>query len=117
MKNILIIRPDGTIKLRRWPKREEQLRFLQEQVGGYIETVRTGTPGVIMVVNDEGLLYGLPYNELATRVYREGFGASPIVGNAVLVKDAGEELDGLEQGAANLLIGHLFELQAEEVRA
>ena len=54
MKHVLIIKPDCTLKLRRWPKREEQLDFLQELVGGYIETVRTGTPGVIMVINEEG---------------------------------------------------------------
>lgn len=117
MKHVLVIRPDGTIKQRNWPKRDEQLHFLQEQVGGYIETVRTGTPGVIMVINEEGRLKGLPYNSLASRVYYEGFGASPIVGTAVLVKDAGDELDGLDQAAATLMMGHLFELKTEEVTA
>lgn len=117
MKHVLIIKPDGTLKLRCWPKREEQLDFLQELFGGYIETVRTGTPGVIMVINEEGRLHGLPYNGLASQVYYEGFGASPIVGTAVLVKDADDELDGLDQAAATLMMGHLFELKTEEVTA
>lgn len=118
MKHVLVIRPDGTIKQRSWPKgTNEQLHFLQEQVGGYIETVRTGTPGIIMIVNEEGRLHGLPYNSLASQVYYEGFGASPIVGTAVLVKDAGDELDGLDQAAATLMMGHLFELKTEEVTA
>lgn len=117
MKHVLVIRPDGTIKQRNWPKRDEQLHFLQEQVGGYIETVRTGTPGIIMIVNEEGLLRALPYNELATRVYLEGMGASPIMGPAVLVRDAGEEFDGMDTSDANLMMGHLFELKTEEVTA
>ena len=118
MKHVLVIRPDGTIKQRSWPKgTNEQLHFLQAQVGGYIETVRTGTPGIIMIVNEEGLIRGLQYNELATRVYLEGMGASPIMGPAVLVSDAGEEFDGMDTGDANLMMGRLFELKKQEVHA
>jgi hypothetical protein len=44
-------------------------------------------------------------------------GASPIMGPAGLVRDAGEEFDGLDIRDANLMMGHLFELKEQEVHA
>jgi hypothetical protein len=55
------------------------LKELQEAVGGYIEMVYL--PNGIMVVNEEGLLKGLPLNQLASQL-----AGQPIVGN-VLVCD------------------------------
>lgn len=48
------------------------LAELQKIVGGYIEVIdMTDAHGTILVINEEGKLNGLPYNPLATEVYRE----------------------------------------------
>lgn len=58
------------------------LRQLQQLVGGYIETVRvTGSPELTLVVNEEGLLLGLPQN-----CYAELIGVPPFVGRGVLIE-------------------------------
>ena len=65
-----IIKADGT-KIDVTPKNgtDFQLSELQEVVGGYIEIVET-IDKQIMVVNEEGKLIGLPFNEEATRLVR-----------------------------------------------
>ena len=42
------------------------LEQLQAAVGGYIEVVRCTRLQAYLVVNEEGLLKGLPYNPLAS---------------------------------------------------
>ena len=59
------------------------LEELKGFVGGYIEIVHIGR-GQIMVVNEEGKLLGLPFNDIATLRCLE-----PIVGD-VLVCDESE---------------------------
>ena len=65
-----IIKADGT-KIDVEPKngRDFQLSELQKVVGGYIETVNT-IDGRLMIVNDEGKLKGLPFNQEATKLIR-----------------------------------------------
>jgi len=54
----------------------------QEVVGGLVEMVRSPTnPDIQILVNEEGLLKGLPFNEEATELCGTG-----IVGNAVILK-------------------------------
>jgi hypothetical protein len=53
------------------------LKKMQELVGGYIEIV-VGNEDRILIVNEEGLLNGLPHNENASLVY--GY---PLVGNVI----------------------------------
>lgn len=73
------------------PRGPAPLEWLQAAVGGYIEQVRVG-PGVVLWVNEEGRLRGLPINRLATAVvaslYHAGHGyqwaGGPIVGDALL---------------------------------
>ena len=65
---------------------ENTLEALQKVVGGYIETVRLRVGNAVMIVNEEGLLLGLPYNTLAS-----GFAGQPIVGTALIVGVNGEE--------------------------
>jgi hypothetical protein len=55
------------------------LEELQEYVGGWIEFVPMPN-GIILVVNEEGKLDGLPHNEKATQVFKY----DEIVGDAVL---------------------------------
>lgn len=54
------------------------LETLQGAVGGYIERVGI-TTGMVMYVNEEGLLQGLPLNVMAT-----GMAGRHIVGNVVV---------------------------------
>ena len=63
------------------------LEELQEIVGGYIQVVRIpidaeGTEW-IMVLNEEGKLKGLPFNEEATKLYQHGE-VDPIVGTVLV---------------------------------
>lgn len=48
---------------------------LKKFVGGYIEivTVKFDGKDYLMVVNEEGKLNGLPYNEAATELYQTSF--------------------------------------------
>lgn len=48
--------------------KEFQLKEMQKFVGGLIEIVPLGH-GMIMVLNEEGKLNELPFNELATRLF------------------------------------------------
>lgn len=68
--------------------RDFKLAELQSFVGGYIEIVDLDK-GMIMVVNEEGLLSGLPLNEKATSIAREVYPDSDmfIVGDVLVCKD------------------------------
>jgi hypothetical protein len=63
-----LYKPDGTVEIihphnrTHWTTKE-----LQDLVGGYIEVLPSIKPKII--VNEEGLLKGLPYNERATNLY------------------------------------------------
>ena len=61
------------------------LADVQEKVGGYIEPVKL-KDGRYMLVNEDGVLTGLPLNEEATQLMTE-LGPYPdrIVGNVVVV--------------------------------
>ena len=61
---------------------ENDLRTLQEAVGGYIETV-TLPYGLCIICNEEGRLMGLPFNTI--------FAGIPLVGTFLVVGTAGEE--------------------------
>jgi len=53
------------------------LKQMQELVGGYVEFVYLNDK--VLVVNEEGLLFGLPRNNQATEI-----AGHPIVGDAIL---------------------------------
>lgn len=61
------------------------LEQLRGWVGGYIEIVRLHPDISRMVVDDEGLIKGLPINVAATLLYRCYGGISNIHGPAVVV--------------------------------
>jgi hypothetical protein len=81
-----LITPAGEIEIVQIPS--NSLADLQKHVGGYIEIIRLEND-FSMVVNEEGLLEGLEYNQIASEI------AAPhhIVGNAVVCSPAelGEE--------------------------
>lgn len=61
-----------------------ELEELQEIVGGYIEIIRLND-GKIIIVNEEGLMQGLPVNIEATNILRRDHStAQYIVGNAIV---------------------------------
>jgi len=76
----MIIEIDGTNS----KEGELTLEEKQKVVGGYIEIVKTQCG--IMIVNEEGLLYGLPVNETASMLARR-----VIVGRVLM-----EELEEVE---------------------
>jgi len=62
--------------------RQPTLEEAQQIVGGLVEMVRSPTkPDWQILVNEEGLLEGLPFNEEATKLCGTG-----IVGPAVVLK-------------------------------
>lgn len=66
-----LFHPDGRIELVR-PANGKSFEYeeLTKAVGGYIEILNCpGSGDAIMVINEEGKLNGLPYNELATKVW------------------------------------------------
>ena len=65
---------------------ENTLEALQKAVGGYIETVRLRVDNAVMIVNEEGLLLGLPFNAVASAL-----AGQTIVGVALVVGVDGEE--------------------------
>ena len=58
-------------------KEEISLKSAQETVGGYVERVRC-PDGTFLLVNEEGVLYGLPVNEEASAI-----AGQMIVGNVI----------------------------------
>lgn len=61
-----------------------ELEELQEVVGGYIEIIRLND-GRLIIVNEEGLLQGLPVNIEATNILRRDHSTTQyIVGNAIV---------------------------------
>lgn len=79
-----IIRADGTTEHLGDGERPLTLEELQEAVGGYIELVPLDHQGFTqMVVNEEGLIRGLPVNAIATRL----IGQDTIFGDVVLIKN------------------------------
>tara|TARA_Y100000592_G_C5481421_1_gene325793 strand:+ start:5029 stop:5274 length:246 start_codon:yes stop_codon:yes gene_type:complete len=73
------IKTDGTIEEVAIDK-ENSLKQMQDAVGGYIELVRL-TDDDIMIVNEEGLIFGLPVNEYASKL-----AGQTIVGNVLMCK-------------------------------
>ena len=63
------------------------LEELQEIVGGYIEIVGL-MDNEIMVINEEGKLIDLPFNENATQLYQEVDGFYDYIAGDVLVCDS-----------------------------
>lgn len=64
-------------------KRPFSVAELQEFVGGYFELIPLGSH--YLVVNEEGRLYGLPYNENASKLAAQ-FGFPEIVGDALFTE-------------------------------
>lgn len=76
---------------------EKMLRDLQDAVDGYIEIVRPfgiSCDHLVMVVNDEGLIRGLPANPVGSLIYGDTI-AGPIVIMKEGIRDGEPDLIGL----------------------
>lgn len=106
---IIIVTPDGVKGLLHcFPGETLELEELQGLVGGCIEVVSSmieppeGYDRVVLIVNEEGKLKGLPANWPATDV--ADIGADVIVGNALIMAARGEELVGLPREVCRKVI-------------
>lgn len=98
MKKVLIkIGADGTVTLL---EVEPTLENLQKIVGGYIETVRTWIPDIVMIVNEEGKMKDKPLNSKASSLINT---YDCIVGDVVLVQEWDEEFVGISEAAAKAI--------------
>lgn len=71
---------------------DDQLKTLQDAVGGYIEAI-TLSDDLVMWVNEDGKMNRLPFNQAATSLFMKyRGGADFIVGNVVLT--GGADADG-----------------------
>ena len=91
-KKLILIRTSGQVE-QITVSDELELEVLQNLVGGYIECVPTIFGGVEMLINEEGKLHDLKYNEVATDISRVSE-YDMIVGDVVLCKINGEHLVG-----------------------
>ena len=109
----IIFQPDKEgILLHCYPGEGLPLEDLQDIVEGYIETVGTMlAPGwaqekgvtPVLIINEEGKLRGLPYNDAAT-VMAQIPVTDEIVGNAVLMLARCGELIGFKESAARHIV-------------
>jgi len=74
-------------------KLEPTLKEAQAFVGGYVEGISMPN-GDYLIVNEEGKLKGLPFNEQASKLWKDTFDNDSyitgrddfVVGNAILIK-------------------------------
>lgn len=78
---------------------ENTLEALQKAVDGYIETVTLVRGYAVMIVNEEGLLRGMPSNLAASAV-----AARKIVGPALVVGVDGEEFADIPKDVERRII-------------
>lgn len=76
-------------------------KAIQKEIGGHFETVKTKRlldyfkAPVIMLVDEEGIIKGLPFNAVASGFYGTDEHGQPIVGDAILCLALGEDITGL----------------------
>ena len=82
---------------------EYDYKWMQEQVGGWIEIVRPRRlpDGFVMIVDEEGLLKEKPLNMVGSWFYETDKHGSPIVGDVLIMKeefgDEGPECVGMTE--------------------
>ena len=76
-------------------------RAIQRAIGGHFETVHTQLvadyfhdPSVIMLVDEEGIIKGLPLNLVGSALYGTVKHGNPIVGDLIFGTAAGEDIVG-----------------------
>ena len=78
---------DNSIKALEFKGSHITLKEMQKCVGGYIEFIYLND-GMVLVVNEEGLILNLPHNKMATRILLSlGGKANYIVGDTLLISN------------------------------
>ena len=82
-------------------------RSIQRVIGGHFETVRTrlmsdyfGDPSMIMLVDEEGLVKGLPVNMTGCALYGTAGHGCPIAGDLIFARIQGEDITAPENAEA-----------------
>ena len=85
LKSVTVYKADGSKEEHiLWNNYKLQMEEIQEIVGGYFEYVSL-SDGRLIIVNEEGLLHGLPVNIEATNILRRDHSTTQyIVGNAIV---------------------------------
>lgn len=119
---VIRVLPDGEAEYIRCNSRGTlSLRVLQDLVGGPIETIptmlsdgwaREDGARVVMIVNEEGRLLGLPHNEGASLM--AAFSVGPIVGAALIMAAQEDRLIGLRPGAAKRIMAEWLTGETED---
>lgn len=88
---------------------DNDLETMQGLVGGYIETIAAG-PEIVGIVNEEGILIGLPVNPHMRDMW--------LCGNVVFVRSGymSEDFDSLEPGDITYLYEHVLITEAERAK-
>ncbi len=82
-KNIIIRSDDKIQKFHMPDNNEDRLKAFQTIVDGFIEFVNIPeNPELVAIVNEEGLLYSLPYNAMASHLLDRS-----IVGDCIIIKE------------------------------
>lgn len=94
--NIICVRANGAIEV--MSADEDVFSQAKDLLSGaQIEVVQTLIPHLVMLIDEEGKLKGLPLNWNATGILLSGaHGPDAIVGDAVFVDKRGEELCALK---------------------
>lgn len=111
MKYLISINTDGVVRANKYEDNDiPGLEQLQAYVGGNIEVVPSMFgDDVLILVNEEGKLDGLRYNEVASLALRSDL-LDMLVGDAVLVKAVGDELCGFDEDEKNSIIDKILYL-------
>lgn len=115
-RKAVVLVADGDIEVHDFPKRSEQLEWMQTIVGGYIELVKFKrerfdicATTFDMYLNEDGHSLGLPRNEVATTLLRDSGILLPgqwVVGNAIIIsgrRDGEGNAFGLSKNEYSLL--------------
>ena len=80
----------------------DDFRDIQRAIGGHFETVHTQLmtdyfhdPSVIMLVDEEGIIKGLPQNLVGSALYGTATHGIPLVGDLIFGIAAGEDIVGI----------------------
>ena len=99
----VVIKADGTLERLDLSESEQELKSLQNAVGGYVQVIEL-EDDFTMWANEEGKLLNLPVNEIATVIWevRFGIGTDIICGDVVFTGGMDEDGETLTISEANL---------------
>ena len=99
----VVIKADGTLERLDLSESEQELKSLQNAVGGYVQVIEL-EDDFTMWVNEEGKLLNLPVNEIATVIWEVRFGLDTdiICGDVVFTGGMDEDGETLTISEANV---------------